>query len=131
MLLQTPKNTKKLTFFRWFCSVLPACLQVIIIAGPDNVYVCTDLYILLQIHGELGLLSMVIISNLNTAAKQGLTIRILNVKNKSLRLENQFVDVSSVLHKLHYNVSQVYLENLITKKNQIFLRGFLLNFVFL
>ena len=65
------------------------------------------------------------------ATKQRFSIGILTVKNKSLQPENQFVDVSDVLlHKLYHNISQAYLESLIPQKNQIFSRGFLLNFVF-
>ena len=49
---------------------------------------------------------------------------------ESLHLENHFVDVSTILlHKMYYNISQVYLESLKTQKNQTFSRGFLINFV--
>ena len=67
------------------------------------------------------------------AVRVSFTIRIFTVTNKSLHLENHFVDVSTVLlHKMihTYNIFQVYLESLKTQKNQIFSRGFLINFVF-
>ena len=65
------------------------------------------------------------------AARVSFTIRILTVTNKSLHLENHFVDVSTVRpHKMYYNISQVYLESLKTQKNQIFSRGIFINFVF-
>ena len=65
------------------------------------------------------------------AARVSFTIRILTATNKSLHLENHFVDVSTVLlHKMYYNISHVYLESLKTQKNQTFSRGFLINFVF-
>ena len=65
------------------------------------------------------------------AARVSFTIRIFTVTNKSLLFENHFADVSTVLlHKMCYNISQVYLESLKTQKNQTFSRGFLINFVF-
>ena len=70
------------------------------------------------------------ISILNMAARVSFTIRIFTVTNKSLHLENHFVDVSTILlYKMYYNISQVYLESLKTQKNQTFSRGFLINFV--
>ena len=52
------------------------------------------------------------------AARVSFTIRIFTVTNKSLHLENHFVDVSTILlHKMYYNISQVYLESLKTQKN--------------
>ena len=74
--------------------------------------------------------SQAIISILNMAARVSFTIRTFTVTNKSLHLENHFVDVSTILlHKMYYNISQVYLESLKTQKNQTFSRGFLINFV--
>ena len=66
------------------------------------------------------------------AARVSFTIRTFTVTNKSLHLENHFVDVSTVLlHKMYCNIFQVYLESLKkTQKNQTFSRGFLINFVF-
>ena len=67
------------------------------------------------------------------AARVCFTIRIFTVRNKSLHLENHFVDVSTaLLHKMYYSISQVYLESLKikTQKNQTFSRGFFINFVF-
>ena len=62
-------------------------------------------------------------------AKQRFIIGILTVKNKSLQLENQFVDVSNVLLlKLYHNISQGYIESLIAQKNQIFSCVFLTKF---
>ena len=73
-----------------------------------------------------------IISILNMAVRVSFTIRIFTVTNRSLHLENHFVDVSTVvLHKMYHNIFQVYLESLKTQKNQTFSRGFLINFVFL
>ena len=57
--------------------------------------------------------SRAIISILKYGHEYLLTIRILTVTNKSLHLENRFVDVSTVLvHKVYYNISQAYLESL-------------------
>ena len=65
------------------------------------------------------------------AARVCFTIRIFTVRNKSLHLENHFVDVSTaLLHKMYYSISQAYLESLKTQKNQTFSRGFFINFVF-
>ena len=65
------------------------------------------------------------------AVRVSFTIRIFTVTNRTLHLENHFVDVSTVpLHKMYYNIFQVYLESLKTQKNQTFSRGFLINFVF-
>ena len=65
------------------------------------------------------------------AARVSITIRISTVTNKLLHLENHFADVSTVLlHKMYYNISQVFRDNLKTQKNQTFSRGFLINFVF-
>ena len=65
------------------------------------------------------------------AARVFFTIRIFTVTNKSLYLENHFVDISTVLlHKMYYNIPQVYIESLKIQKNQTFSHGFLINFVF-
>ena len=59
------------------------------------------------------------------AARVSFTICLLTVTNKSLHLENHFVDVSTaLLHKMYSNNSQVYLESLKTQKNQTFSRDF-------
>ena len=66
------------------------------------------------------------------AARVCFTIRIFTVRNKSLHLENHFVDVSTaLLHKMYYSISQVYLESLKTQKKQTFSRGFFYKFCFL
>ena len=48
------------------------------------------------------------------AARVSFTIGILTATNKLLHLENPSADVSTVLHKMYYNISQVYPESLIT-----------------
>ena len=66
------------------------------------------------------------------AVRVSFTIRIFTVTNKSLHFENHFVGVSTVLlHKMYYNIFQVYLESLKTQKNQTFSRGFFDKFCFL
>jgi hypothetical protein len=45
-------------------------------------------------------------------------------------IQNNFSNASNFfLHKLYYNIPQLFLENLITQGNQTFSRGFLTDFV--
>ena len=66
------------------------------------------------------------------APRVSFTIRMLTAcYEQVVGSENHFVDVSTVLlHKMYYNISKVCPESLKTQKNQKFLRGFLINFVF-
>jgi hypothetical protein len=51
-------------------------------------------------------------------------IPFLTIKSKSGALENTFSNASNIfLHKLYYNISQLFLESLKTQENQIMLRG--------
>jgi hypothetical protein len=55
--------------------------------------------------------------HLNMAAKVALIILFLSVKSKSWVLEKKFANVSNIFqHILYYNISQLFLERLITQK---------------